>query len=299
MSILALLLPDLALIVGGFLLARATRWGGEFWAGIEKLTYFVLFPALLFYSNARARIDLATAGPLVGVVLAAIAAGIALGLLGKLAFRPSPRVFAAGFQCAFRFNSYIALALGGRLFGDPGLAAVAVVIGVTVPIATVVAVAGFAGARGVSIAREIATNPLVVALVAGVAWGAAGLPLPEVAQTVLGRLGAASLVLGLLAVGAALDPTPPRAHKAFVAYILAVKLVALPAVAWGLGRALALPAETVTLAVAYAALPTASAAYIMAVRLGGDGAVASTIISYGVAASLVTLPLWLAAVTGT
>ena len=207
-------------------------------------------------------------------------------------------MFAAGFQCAFRFNSYIALALGARLYGDAGLAAIAVVIGVTVPIATVVAVAGFAGAQGTSIAREIAKNPLVVSLVAGVAWGAAGLPLPEVAQTVLSRLGAASLVLGLLAVGAALDPHP-------AAYAQGVRRVHPRGEARGAAgsrvgarpRARASPRDRHA-----GGRVRRDADGLGGVHHGGPAGrrrrVASTIISYGVAASLVTLPLWLAAVTG-
>jgi malonate transporter len=261
MALVALILPELALILAGFGLARLTRWGGEFWTGVEKLTYFVLFPALLFYSNARARIDLAAAGPLLVAVLGAIAAGIALGLAGKLFRAPAP-TFAAGFQCAFRFNSYIGLALAARLTGDSGIALMAAIVGVTVPIVNAVSVIALARGRGARIMREIATNPLILSCVAGIAYGALGLPMPEVVQTVLSRFGAAALVLGLLAVGAAFNPALPRGNRGFMAYLLAVKLVALPAVAWGLARGLAIPPESVVLAVAFAALPTASAAYI-------------------------------------
>jgi malonate transporter len=295
MAPVALILPDIALILAGFVLARLTRWGGEFWAGVEKLTYFVLFPALLFYSNARARIDFAAAGPLLVTVLGAIGTGVALALAGKLFRAPAP-TFAAGFQCAFRFNSYIGLALAARLGGDGGIALMAAIVGVTVPIVNMVSVIALARGRGARVMREVVTNPLIVSCVAGIAYGALGLPLPEVAQTLLSRFGAAALVLGLLAVGAAFNPALPRGNRGLIAYLLAVKLLALPAAAWALGRALSLSPETMVLAVAFAALPTASAAYILAIRLGGDSRLAATLVSYSVAGSLVTLPLWLAAV---
>jgi malonate transporter len=295
-SAAVLLLPDLLLIVGGYALARLTRWGGEFWAGVEKLTYFVLFPALLFYSNARARIDMNEAGPLLLTGFGAVAAGVALGMIGKLIFRPPRPVFGAGVQCAFRFNSYIVLALATRFGGDHGLGLAAALIGAAVPVVNVISVIGLAGGRDVSVARELATNPLIIACVAGIAWGALGLPLPEVTQTLLSRLGGAALVLGLIAVGAALNPAPPRANKGFIAYLLAVKLLAVPVVAWIIGRSLGLPSETFVLAVAFAAAPTAASAYILAVRLGGDAQVASTLVSYSVVLSLVTLPAWLAIV---
>jgi predicted permease len=289
------LLPELLLILAGCALARLAHWRGEFWVGLERITYYVFFPALLFQANAKARLDLDAAGPLVVTILAAIAAGVALGVLAKFLFRPPQRVFGAGFQCAFRLNSYVGLALAGRIAGEEGLALAAVVLGITVPILNTVSVIGLAHGRGTSIARELATNPLIVSTVAGVAWGMLGLPLPEIARDVLGRLGAASIVLGLLTVGAALDPTPPREHRAFIGYILAVKLFALPAVAWAVGAWLSLPPIVLTLAVGYSALPTASASYILAVRLGADGHVAAKLVSYSVAGSLLTLPLWLAA----
>ena len=63
MSTALLLIPDFALILFGFLLNRITDWGRDFWSGLEKLIYYVLFPALLFNSIARTHIDFTTATP--------------------------------------------------------------------------------------------------------------------------------------------------------------------------------------------------------------------------------------------
>jgi predicted permease len=91
MSTVALILPDFLLIALGFALRRATPLGAELWPGIEKLTYFVLFPALLFYANARTRIDLGAAAALLAAVLAALAAGMALGSPARRSFAPRGR----------------------------------------------------------------------------------------------------------------------------------------------------------------------------------------------------------------
>lgn len=289
------LLPDFALIALGLALARLTGWSPAFWEAVERVTYFVLFPALLFYANARARIELGAAAPLLAVVVAALAGGMALALAARAVLRPPPAVFAGSFQCAFRFNSYLGLALAGRLYGDAGTALMALVIGVSVPLVNVVAVWVLAHGAGASVLRGLATNPLLIASAAGVGWGALGLPLPETAQAVLARLGNASLALGLLAVGAALRFELPRHEAAFAAAILAIKLAAVPALAWALGRAAGLPLPALGVAVAFAALPAASSAYVLAVRMGGDGRTVAVLISLGTALALVTLPLWLAA----
>jgi hypothetical protein len=52
MSTALVLLPDFLLIVAGALLARLRAFDAVFWAGAERLVYFVLFPALLFRSLA-------------------------------------------------------------------------------------------------------------------------------------------------------------------------------------------------------------------------------------------------------
>jgi predicted permease len=289
-----LVLPDFALIAAGFVLARGMRLDPAFWAGAEKLTYFVLFPALLFHSNARQPLDVGTAGPMLLTVLAAIAAGIVLGLAGRALFRPSPPVFGAAFQCHFRFNSYIALAAASRLGGDQGLGLMALAIGVAVPFVNVAAVWGLARGNPRHVAREIATNPLVLSCVLGIAWGALRLPMPDLLAVTLSRLGAAALVIGLLAIGAALTPRLPRGTSGFVAWTLAVKLLALPVVALAVARSLGLSGEAFRIALVFAALPTAPAAYILTVRLGGDGRTAAALVTLSVIASLVTLPMWLA-----
>ena len=85
-----------------------------------------------------------------------------------------------------------------------------------------------------------------------------------------------------------------RAARIFAAgeLLYFVKLLAVPAAAWGLALLLGLKAYFQSVLV-LAALPTASSAYILAVRMGGDGRTVATIITVNVFVAMVTLPLWL------
>ena len=78
-----LLLPDFALIALGVSLRRYAGLGDAFWQGVEKLVYFVLFPALLFNALARAQIDPGSFAPLFAVGLLTMGSGLLLGLLGR------------------------------------------------------------------------------------------------------------------------------------------------------------------------------------------------------------------------
>ena len=304
MSSALVLLPDFALILLGFGLRRVMHLGDHFWSGLEKLIYFVLFPALLFYAIARTRIDFAAAAPFVLSGVAAMGGGMLLGLLARPLFGPQPTtegspggmVFASQFQCAYRFNSYIGLAVAGTLHGVPGIAAMAIVVGLMVPPANLAAVWMLARHGEAGVWRELARNPLVLATLAGIAANLAGFAPPEVLLRFLGRLGEAAIALGLLAVGAGLrlvGAGTAATHTA-AGYLLLVKLVAMPATAWLLIRGFGLTGIHADIAMAFCALPTASSAYILAQRMGGDGARVAWLISAGTLLGMLSLPLWLA-----
>lgn len=294
MSFALLLLPDFTLILLGLLLYRFTGWDDAFWTGLEKLVYFVLFPCLLFYSTARAPLDFHSTGKMLQVALLTVATGIALGWLAKPLFKPGPMLFESGVQTAFRFNSFIALAVASRLAGEQGTALMALIIGFCVPLANFGAVHALVHRSG-GLVRELLKNPLLIATLSGISCNLLGIVLPEFVGATLSRIGAASIAIGLMTVGAGLRLHAVYDGKAMAAYFVAVKLFALPMVAWLLGSAFGLPPLQLQIIVMFSALPTASSAYVLAARMGGNGPYVAFLISAGTLVSVLTLPLWLSA----
>lgn len=292
MSIASLLLPDFSLILLGVILMRITRWGSEFWAGLEKMVYYVLFPALLFYSTSRTPLDFSATGKLIQAALLLVLGGIAMGWLAKPLFRVGPMSFESALQTAFRFNSYMALAIAYRLGGENGTSMMALIIGFAVPLCNMAAVHALVHKSG-GLARELAKNPLLLATASGVLFNLSGLPMPEVAGVLLSRMGNASIALGLILVGAGLRLSGLSEGKAMSTYFIAIKLLAMPALAMLLGRLFGLPWLQLQILVMFGALPTASSAYVLAARLGGNAPLVAFIISAGTLVSIVTLPLWL------
>lgn len=292
MSIVTILFPDFALILLGFLLMRFTDWGTPFWSGLEKLIYYFLFPALLFYSTARTPFDFATTGKMLQVALLTVAGGIALGWLAKPLFTVPPMMFESGVQTAFRFNSYIALAIASRLGGEQGTTLMALIIGFAVPLCNMAAVHALVS-KGGGLLKEMARNPLLMATASGMAFNLAGLQIPEIVGATLSRMANASIAVGLIAVGAGLRLSELREAKGMALYFTAVKLLALPAIALVLGRWMDLPALQLQIVVMFAALPTASSAYVLAARMGGNGPFVAFLISGGTVLSALTLPIWL------
>lgn len=288
------LFPDFALILLGYGLRRWMPLGEHFWSGLEKLVYFVLFPALLFSAITRTPLSFA-AVPLIGVGAAAMAGAMALALLARPLFPLTPLSFASQFQCAFRFNTYIGLAVAAKLHGAAGIAAMGLLAGGMVPFANIAAVWMLARHGTTSVWRELAHNPLFLATFVALLWNLAGLDVPASLGHFLGRLAEAAIALGLLAVGAALRLRGALGDdgRGAATYFLVVKLVAMPLIALAAARYAGLQGIHFDVALVFAALPTASSAYILAQRMGGDGARVAWLISASTLLGMVSLPLWL------
>jgi predicted permease len=144
------------------------------WDAVERLVYYVLFPVLLFNSILKSPLQpgqtLALAAGSVGTVACGIALAFALGRWPGI----DPRLHASGAQTAFRFNSFIALALAERLGGQTGLAWMALSIALCVPLCNVAAVWPLARHGGHSYGRELLRNPLILSTLAGLLANAAG-----------------------------------------------------------------------------------------------------------------------------
>lgn len=185
--------------------------------------------------------------------------------------------------------------MAGKLHGVEGLAAMGVAAGFMVPLVNFASVWALAHHGEARVLRELARNPLVLATLAGLLWSLLGLLLPEPAQHFLGRLADAAISLGLLTVGAALKVSGAIGPGMRIAagWFLAVKLLMLPLFALATIRLLVLSGVAADVVLIFAALPTATSAYILAQRMGGDGPRVAWLISASTLAAMISLPFWL------
>ena len=293
MSDALLLLPDFLLILSGFLLCRYTALNRPIWEAAERLVYYLLFPVLLFNSILRTPLEPAATASLALAGVATVLGGVALAYSLRWWPGVDARTHASGAQVAFRFNSFIALALAERLQGAQGVAWVALLIALCVPICNVAAVWPLARHGGHGYLRELVRNPLIIATVAGLLANMAGLHLPAVAALTLHRIGLAALPLGLMAVGAGLRFGALKEAPCLAMALLTIRHALLPLLALGLAVLLQLSIPQRALLLMFAALPTASSAYVLAVRMGGHGPFVAGLVTLSTLLAMVTVPLWL------
>ncbi len=294
MNYFQLLFPDFSLIVCGFLICRFTALNEQVWEKVEQLVYWFLFPVLLFYSIVKTPLDVRAASSLIGAGLClgvvAIAMSYLLVRIPRLNRQISSREHAACAQIAFRFNSFVALALVERVAGAQGLQLIAVLIGVCVPLFNTAAVYPMARGSQRGLYKELARNPLILATVSGLVCALIGLTVPQWLVPTVSRIGAASIALGLMAAGAAMQFSKLASSKALGASVLTIRHVFTPIAALLLAKLFRLDPLQTTVLLTFAALPTASSCHVLANRMGHDGALVAAMVTVSTALAMLSLP---------
>lgn len=291
--------PLFLLILLGAALGWARQPGGDFWPRLERLVYFLLFPAMLVSTLATADVGQV---PVARMSLALLGA---MGVLGLLLWRLrdwlglSPPAFTSAFQGSLRFNTFVGVAGAASLHGTAGATVAAVAVALMVPVVNALCVASFiaAGTLGpASLGRSLvalARNPLILSCLLGIGLNVSGIGLPGWSETAVTLLGQSALPLGLVAVGVALRPAALLQLDRGVWATNLVKLILMPGLVLGLALLLGLDPVSRDVALLFAALPTATSSYILARQLGGDADMMAALITGQTLLAMLTLPLWL------
>ncbi|MDN0198188.1 AEC family transporter [Streptomyces sp. S.PNR 29] len=269
------LVPIVLLIALGYALKRSVITDEGFWSEAERLSYRVLLPALFLHSLATADTDDLPAGALAGALIAATVAVAALVIACKPLMRLDGDAFTSVFQGSIRFNNYIGVTIAAGLFGTQGVAFAAVCNAAIVPTVNVLCVLvfarfGTARLQFAGVVKHLVTNPLILACAGGILLRTLDLSVPPGIESALQALGAASMPLGLLCIGAALRFGSARSWVAPILASSSVKFVLMPTATFLAAQLFGLGSQALIIAVLFQALPTASSSYIMARQLGGD-----------------------------
>ena len=303
-GVVATIAPVFLLIVIGFGFRRAGFPGDGFWAPAERLSYYVLLPALVIHTLASADLAGIQLGPLVATGISMAAAMTALVACLKPVLRIEGPAFTSFLQGTVRLNSFLGFAIALAFFGAPGLAVAAVFVSFMMPTVNVICIGALAafGASGrpnwLRVPVQIATNPLILACVIGALLNVTGAPVPGWATGVFALFAKAALPVALLCVGAGIEPSAGRARRGLILLACGLKLCVMPAIAWGIAGITGLDGLAFAVAMMFAATPVSPAAYVLARQLGGDAALMAGITTAETALSAVTLSLVLAWLTG-
>ncbi|MGD8350043.1 MAG: AEC family transporter, partial [Gammaproteobacteria bacterium] len=142
-----------------------------------------------------------------------------------------------------------------------------------------------------AVTRRILTNPLILACLAGLVFNWLGIP--DILFDTVDIIGGGGLGLALLTVGAGMSFGHAAKQKLLLAIGVLTRMIGMPAIVIAMSWLVGLDGLPRTVAIIAGAVPTASSAYVMARKMGGDAALMSSIVTFQVIVAFFTLPLFI------
>jgi malonate transporter and related proteins len=286
--------------------------GGEAARILSNAAFYIFAPALLF--RATARIDFET---LPWRALLAFFVPVVLWMLavygwqrrresGATPARPAVRAITA----AFGNNAQLGIPLATALFAEAGLQVHLAVVSLhaltLLTILTLLVERDLAHAQAqvsgqrpplartlVLVVRNTVIHPIVLPVLAGMAWNITGWPIPGSVDEVLVMLGTAVVPLCLVAIGLSMGHYGLKGAAGGAASLALGKLLVQPALVLGAGLLLGLPALALAVIVMAAANPTGANALMFAQRYRSQEGEATAAIVLSTLAFVLTAPMWL------
>ncbi|WP_132061578.1 AEC family transporter [Halorussus amylolyticus] len=294
MEVLGRLLALLAILLAGTGLRTTGILDETRTARLNAVAYYVALPALIFVSTYDQSIAELLSPTLLTGLLVVLSATAALGWAIHRNRSSGARRSVAIVQSYHSNLGYLGLPLVAATFDARVTAIASVILGVLsltqVPLTVVVltAINDADSPLGHEL-KQLATNPVLVTLVAGLAIGSAQVGVPSPVANSLDAVGSLALPLALLCVGASLQVELPSVDFGATASVVALKIGAMPALAWVVFSVLPVDSATFTASVVMLGTPTAVSTFVFASELGGDETFASLNVFATTLASIGTL----------
>ena len=288
--IFSALVPVFGLILIGYLFKRISFPSHEFWPMADKLTYFILMPALLIYKLSNAKFEANSVSFVLASLIAIFLTMIILIIVNKITPTKNSS-FTSIVQGGIRFNTYVFLAISGSIFGDTCLVLSAIILTFAIPFINILCVTIFALYSDNSkldfmyLIKSIIKNPLIIGCVVGGAINFFAIPIHVSLGNLLEILSKAALPLGLLSIGYALVLKDLKSAKKDMFISCLAKFIILPLFIYFFGKMFGLDDIMISILVLFSVLPTAPSSFILARQLGGDISLMTSIITVQTLAS--------------
>ena len=290
-------LPVFAMVFVGLGLKRLKWIDSAFVSTASSLVFKATLPTLIFLSLIKADLSVALD---VSLLLFFAVATLGQFLLSWLwaHYRVAHDDRGIYVQGAFRGNcGIVGLALAAGMYGNYGLSAGSLLLGVVIVMynaLSVVALAFYQPGQSTdwrSLLKHVATNPLIISVFAALPFTALSIPLPSWVVTSGDYFASLTLPLALICIGATLSVSSMRDSSRVALGASWMKMVTLPflstAAAWLMGFS----GEQLGLLFLFFASPTAAASFVMVKAIGGNVALAANIIAITTLMASITVTL--------
>ena len=281
MHVFLIVAPVFALIAIGYAGSLSRLFSDSAHKGISEFAFSVAMPALLFRTIAVTDVPALEPLRLWG---AYFGAGALTWLLASLIAayglrRPAPDGASIAIGSVYGNVVMLGIPLALATFGPDAAAPMALILSVNTPLLWIAGTLhmGWAdrdaetslGTLALSLAADLARNPIILAILAGSLWRLSGIGLHPVPDKVLSLLAQSGVPCALVALGASLTNFQIKGQAPTLSSMLLLKLLVMPLFAWVLAfKVFALPPVAAGVVVLFAAMPTGANAYIFSAQYG-------------------------------
>ena len=292
-------LPLFAVMAAGFFLRGPLHMDESYLVKTNHLCFSVFCPLLLFSNVYNSEFRFLNEGRIILFTVLTILLLFVLSCAAAVLTVQDPAKRGALAQGMFRTN-YVILGLPmiSNLCGPGSSDTASFMLAVSVPmfnILSVLALELYCGkTRSFShVLRGIATNPLVLSVAAALLCRALPFRLPTAVMSSVKYLANVATGLMLFVMGASLHPSAVRENRKPLAAAVLFRLILAPAIVLFSAYLLGFRGTAFATILIIFATPTALASFTMALQMGGDGDLASEIVVFTTALSMITLFGWI------
>ena len=292
-------LPIFLCILLGYFLRRIRMVDTPSLNVMNKLCFKVFLPIYLFNNIATTNLAAAFSGKLLATAYLGVTAQFILLMLliPRLEKENSRR--GVLIQAMFRSNfALFGLPLALSLCGTEKVGPTSILVGFTVPLFNILAVVSLESFRGgkpsiKKMAKGIATNPLIIASLLGIAFNLLGFTLPGAVHKSVNDLGGVATPLSLVALGGSFTVSKVKEYKKQLTIGVLGRLVFSPLIMVSAGILLGFRNEMLIPLLIMSGAPTAVSSFPMAQQMDGDGELAAGLVVFTSALAILSMFLWI------
>ena len=284
------------------MLFRKLGWMDEvFAAKMNKFVFLVPLPVLLF--EQLATVDFSEVWDIKFILFCFVVTAISITISTLISLLWKDRSVKGEFiQATYRSSAaLLGIAFIQNIYGTAGMAPL-MIIG-SVPLYNIMAVVvlsvfkpgnnSFDKALVKKTLKGIATNPIIIGIVAGFVWSALKLPMPSILHKTVSSIGATATPMGLMSMGATFEMKKATSKMKPTLVAVFMKLVGFCVVFLPMAALLGFRNEEMIAILVMLGSATTVSSFVMARNLGLEGTLSSGGIMMTSLLSAFTLTMWL------
>lgn len=284
------------------MLFRKLGWMDEvFAAKMNKFVFLVPLPVLLF--EQLATVDFSEVWDIKFILFCFVVTAISITISTLISLLWKDRSVKGEFiQATYRSSAaLLGIAFIQNIYGTAGMAPL-MIIG-SVPLYNIMAVVvlsvfkpgnnSFDKALVKKTLKGIATNPIIVGIVAGFVWSALKLPMPSILHKTVSSIGATATPMGLMSMGATFEMKKATSKMKPTLVAVFMKLVGFCVVFLPMAALLGFRNEEMIAILVMLGSATTVSCFVMARNMGHEGTLSSGVIMMTTLLSAFTLTMWL------